>query len=209
MNCVNAFQFSYLHTFYKLNQITLKPSLALKLNLALRSSSIKWEINIPLWTHMEHKGWGKDGKAFIRCCIIALRFWDQFNASFPLLNFSTYKSMKIWHLYLKKVERNNMGMHLRLLFTYLRQICPCTFCVFQKKVNKAVNILCTLPEWTRNDTMLQYYKCNICIVLCCVLKYNFHSHVVFTMILHHIYHWRIRWQLLDTLLIYYMVPGVG
>ena len=141
-----------------------------------------------------------------------------------MLNFSTYKSMKIWHLYLEKVERNNMGVHLRLLFTYLHQnlfnikkylvlvlkkICPCTFCVFQKKVNKAVNILCTLPEWTRNDTMLQYYKCNICIVLCCVLKYNFHSHVVFTMILHHIYHWRIRWQLLDTLLIYYMVPGVG
>ena len=56
MNCVNAFQFSYLHTFYKLNQITLKPSLAQKLNLILRSSSIKREINIPLWTHMEHKG---------------------------------------------------------------------------------------------------------------------------------------------------------
>ena len=208
MNCVNAFQFSYLHTFYKLNQITLKPSLALKLNLALRSSSIKWEINIPLWTHMEHKGWGKDGKAFIRCCIIALRFWDQFNASFPLLNFSTYKSMKIWHLYLKKVERNNMGMHLRLLFTYLRQICPCTFCVFQKKVNKAVNIFCTLPEWTRSDTMLQYYKCNICVVLCCFEIYlPFPCCVYCDFALW--YYWRIRWQLLDTLLIYYMVPGVG
>ena len=44
-------------------------------------------INIPLWTHLGHKGWRKDGKTFIRCYTIALKFWNEFNANFVLLYF--------------------------------------------------------------------------------------------------------------------------
>ena len=44
-------------------------------------------INIPFWTHLGHKDWRKDGKTFIRCYIIALKFWDEFNDSFVLLYF--------------------------------------------------------------------------------------------------------------------------
>ena len=68
------FQFSYLHTFYKPNKI--KPSLAQKLKLTLKFSTIKIWTNVPLWTHMGHKGWRKDGKTFIRCYAIALKSWD-------------------------------------------------------------------------------------------------------------------------------------
>ena len=38
------------------NQITLKPSLAQKLKLIFKFSTIKEQINAPLWTHMGHKG---------------------------------------------------------------------------------------------------------------------------------------------------------
>ena len=38
------------------NQITLKPSLAQKLKLIFKFSTIKAHINAPLWTHMGHKG---------------------------------------------------------------------------------------------------------------------------------------------------------
>ena len=37
------------------NQTTLKPSLAQKLKLIFKCSTIKGQINAPLWTHMEHK----------------------------------------------------------------------------------------------------------------------------------------------------------
>ena len=38
------------------NQKTLKPSLAQKLNFMFKFSTIMGQINIPLWTHMGHKG---------------------------------------------------------------------------------------------------------------------------------------------------------
>ena len=129
-----------LHIFNK--QATLKQTLAQKLNLIFKFSSINRQINILLWIHMWHKGWGKDGKTFISCYAIALKFWDEFNASYVLLYFSSYRSIKIWHLYLKNLEKNNKVVHLRLLCTYLHQNlsnikkhltlilkknCPCTF----------------------------------------------------------------------------------
>ena len=39
----------------------------------------------------------------------------------------------MWHLFLKNVEENNKAEHLRLVLTFL-------FCIFQTKLNKAVNI---------------------------------------------------------------------
>ena len=112
-------QFSYFHNF--ITQVTLKQSLAQKLNLIFKFSSINRDINIPLWTHMRHKGWKTDGKTFMRCYTIALKFWDEFNANFVLLYFSSYRSIAIWHLYLKNVQKNNKVVHLRLLLTYLDQ----------------------------------------------------------------------------------------
>ena len=103
------------------NQITLKQSLAQRLKLIFKFSSIKRQINIPLWTHLGHKGWRKDGKTFIRCYTIALKFWDEFNANFVLLYFLSYRSIKIWHIFLKNVYKNNRVVHLRLLFTYFYQ----------------------------------------------------------------------------------------
>ena len=47
-------QFSYLHTFYKPNNIKAKSST--KLNLVFKFSSIKRLINISLWAHAGHKG---------------------------------------------------------------------------------------------------------------------------------------------------------
>ena len=49
----SLFQFSYLHAFYKANNITTK--LSLKLNLIFKVSQTKRQIYIPLWTHMVHK----------------------------------------------------------------------------------------------------------------------------------------------------------
>ena len=82
------------------------------------NSWIKGQISAPLWTHMGHKGWIKDGKSFVRCYTFAPQFWDEFNANFVLLYFSNYSSIKMWHLYLKNVEKNK-AVHLRLVFTYL------------------------------------------------------------------------------------------
>ena len=114
--------FKFLIFIYFMNQITLKQSLASELNFILKFSSIKRQISIPFWTLMGHKGWRKDGKPFIRCYTIALKFWDEFNSNFVLLYFTSYRSIKIWHLYLKNLEKNNKSVHLRLLFTYLHQI---------------------------------------------------------------------------------------
>ena len=123
MNCAiqytNYFNFrsSYLHTFYKPKNI--KPSLAQKLKVIFTFSRIMGQINIPLCTHMGHKGWSKDGKTSIRCYTIALKLWDEFNANFVSLYFSSYSSIKMWHLCLKNVEKNNKAVHLRLVLTYL------------------------------------------------------------------------------------------
>ena len=111
------FQMSYLRTFYKPKNIKTRPSA--KLKLIFKFSKIMGQINIPLWTHMGHKGWRKDGKPFIRCYTIVLKSWDEFNTNFVLLYFSSYSSLKMWHLFLKNVERNNKAVHLRLVLTYL------------------------------------------------------------------------------------------
>ena len=80
------------------------------------------QINVPLWTSMGHEGWRKDGKTFIRWSTIVLKFWDEFNANFVLLYFSSYSSIKMQHLYLKDVEKNNKAVHLRLVQTYFSKI---------------------------------------------------------------------------------------
>ena len=90
------FQFSYLHTFYKPKNIKTKPSTKLKLIFKFRT--IMGQINIPILTYMGLKGWRKDGKTFIRCYTLALKLWDQFNANFVLLYFSSYSSV---HFYIK------------------------------------------------------------------------------------------------------------
>ena len=145
MNCVihSLFQFIFIHFT---NQITSKQSLGQNLNPIFQLSSINWQINIPLWTCMGHDGWRKNKKTFTRCYTIVLKFWVELNANFFLLHFSCYREIKIWHLYLKNVEKNNKTMRFRLLFTYLRQnvfnikkylglvlkkICPYTFLCIQ------------------------------------------------------------------------------
>ena len=106
----------FIHFTY---QKTLKPSLAQKLKLIFKFSKIMGQINIPLRTHMEHKGWRKDGKTFIRWYTIALKLWDEFNANFALLYFSSYSTIKMWDFFLKNVEKNNNAVHLRLVLTCL------------------------------------------------------------------------------------------
>ena len=97
--------FNFLIFIHFTNQITLKPNLAQKLKLIFKFSTIMGQINVPLWTRMGHKGWRKGGKTFIKCYTIALKFWDEFNANFVLLYFSSYRSIKIWHLYFKNVKK--------------------------------------------------------------------------------------------------------
>ena len=104
--------FNFLIFIHFTKKITLKPSLAQKLKLIF-NFTLKGQINVPLWTHMVHKGWRKDRKTFIRCYTIVLKFWDEFNANFVFSYFSSYSSIKMWHLYLNKV------VHLRLVLTYL------------------------------------------------------------------------------------------
>ena len=111
--------FNFLIFIHFTNQITLKPSLAQKLKLIFKFSTIMEQINVPLWTHMGHKGWRKDGKTFIRCYTIALKYWDEFNANFVLLYFSSYSSIKMWCPCLKNVEKNNKAVPLSLVLTYL------------------------------------------------------------------------------------------
>ena len=38
------------------------------------------------------------------CYTIALKFWDEFNANFVLLYFSSYRLIKIWQIYFKNKE---------------------------------------------------------------------------------------------------------
>ena len=123
---------------------------------------------------MGNKGWRKDGKTFMRYYTIALTFWDDFNANFLLLCFSSYiKVKKNLTPLSKKYGKNNKVGHLRLLFTYLHQnlfnikkhlalvlkkIAHAFFCVFQTNLNKAVNIFWKLPEWFRNTQMIRCYN---------------------------------------------------
>ena len=99
--------FNILNFIHFTNQITLKPSLAQTLQLIFKFSTIKGQINAPLWTKTGYTGWRKDWKTFIRCYDIALKFWDKFNANFVLLYFSTCNSIKMWHLYLKEGQKDS------------------------------------------------------------------------------------------------------
>ena len=47
--------FDFLIFIHFTNQITLKQGLAQKLKLIFKCSTIKEQINVPLWTHMGHK----------------------------------------------------------------------------------------------------------------------------------------------------------
>ena len=113
MHCVNEWCyitsiFNFLSSYNFTTQITLKQSLAQRLKLIFKFSSIKRQTNIPHWAHLGHKGWRKDGKTFIRCYTIALKFWDEFNVNFVLLYFLSSRSINIWHLYPKNVEKNKI-----------------------------------------------------------------------------------------------------
>ena len=102
--------FNFLIFMHFKNQITLKSSIAKKLKLIFKFSTITVQISVPLWTHMGQrmkKGW----KTFMRCYAIALKIWDEFNADFVLLYFSTFSSIKMWHLYLKNIEKKNKAVH--------------------------------------------------------------------------------------------------
>ena len=66
---------------------------------------------------MGHKEWSKDGKTFTRCYTIASKFWDEFNANFVLLHFSSYRSIKIWYLYFKNVEKKGIPLWHQIIFT--------------------------------------------------------------------------------------------
>ena len=89
---------NFLIFIYFTNQITLKQSLTRRLKLIFKFSSIKRHSLGPIKLK---KGCIKDDS--VMCCTITLKFWDEFNASFVLLYFLSYKSIKIWHLYLKNV----------------------------------------------------------------------------------------------------------
>ena len=54
----------------------------------------------PAWV-IKDEGWEK----FTRCYTITLKSWDEFNANFILLYFSSYRSIKIWDFYTKNVEK--------------------------------------------------------------------------------------------------------
>ena len=138
MNCVNELCYiliililNFLIFIHFTNQLTLKPGLAQMLKLIFKFITIKGQINLPRWTQMGHKGWRKDRKTFLRCYTITLKFWDEFNSNFVLLHYSSYSSIKLWHLYLKNMEKNNKVVHLRLVllifsktFSILRNIFP-------------------------------------------------------------------------------------
>ena len=126
VHCVNElyyiliiWTFNFLIFIHFTNQIILKLSLAQKLKLIFKFSTIKRQINVPLRTHMRFKEWGKDGKTFIRCYTVALKFWDEFNANFVWLFFSSCSWRNMWQLYLKNLEKNNKAVHLSLVLIYL------------------------------------------------------------------------------------------
>ena len=52
----NYFTFQFLIFIHFTNQITLKPRLPQKLKLIFKFSTTTEQINVPLWTHIGHKG---------------------------------------------------------------------------------------------------------------------------------------------------------
>ena len=119
VHCINELSYiliisisNFLIFIHFTNQKKLKPSQAQKLKLIFKFSTIIGQVNIPLWTHMGDKGWRKDGKTFVRRYTIALKHWDEFNANFDL---SSYSSIKMWHLFLKNVEKNNKAVNFKAI----------------------------------------------------------------------------------------------
>ena len=105
---------------------------------------------------MGHKELREDGKTFTRCFTIALKFWDEFNANLVFLYFSSYKSIKIWHLYFKN-DTKTFSILRNISPWYVKNFVHVLFCVFYTNWNKAVDILCKLPEWIRNTQMIQCF----------------------------------------------------
>ena len=115
---------------------------------------------------MGHKEWRDDGKTITRCYTIALKLWDEFNANFVLLYFSSYRSIKIWHPYFKNVKKKAIRQCIKTqTFSILRNILPwyfrkfvhVLFCVLQTNLNK-VDILCKLSDWIRNIQIIQCFN---------------------------------------------------
>ena len=77
--------------------------------------------------------WGIKDEGWKSFYTIALKFWDEFNANFSLLYFSSYNSIKLYHIYLKDVEKNNTNKHFALA---LKKKCPFTFlCTLNPKIS--------------------------------------------------------------------------
>ena len=105
--------------------------------------------------------------------IIALKFWDQFNANSVLFCLSGYKSIKMRHLYMKHVEKNNKqcieglaSLIFSKAFSILRNTLPwhskeivhLLFCAFQTKLNKAVNIF---VDYQNGSEMYNWYQVSV------------------------------------------------
>ena len=71
---LNISIFNFLIFIHFINQITLRPSLGQNLKLIFKFSTIMGQINVPLWTQMGHEGSRKDGKTFVRCYTLVLKF---------------------------------------------------------------------------------------------------------------------------------------
>ena len=99
------------------SQTTLKRRLAQKLNLTSKFSSIKRQINIPLWTHMGHKEWRKDEKTFIRHYRVYTDF-SHFSIMhfFPDFSLKTHKNplTTLKKLYSPDFSISNMTNYIKL-----------------------------------------------------------------------------------------------
>ena len=58
---------------------------------------------------MGHKGWRKDGKTFIKCYTIALKFWVEFNANFVIIFFKLKLNKNVTPLSQKCGEKKEGG----------------------------------------------------------------------------------------------------
>ena len=110
--------FNFLIFMHFTNQITLKPSVAQNLKLIFNFSNTCSRYTF----HFEPTRGINDEermKNFYKVLHHCFKIWDEFNANFALLYFSSYSSIKMWHLYLTNVGKNNRAVHLRLVLTYL------------------------------------------------------------------------------------------
>ena len=55
----------------------------------------------------------EDGKTFIRRYTVALKLWDEFNANFVLLCFSSYKSIK-FDTFTSKIRKKTIGQGIKV-----------------------------------------------------------------------------------------------